>query len=139
MSLKLFACLSFCALCLMWCGISSSNLTAQQRADGIHVLPVSGNIYMIVGAGANITASIGRDGVLLVDTGSAQMSDKVLDTVRQLSAAISAPVPLTPCVGLRCGESVSPYGWSSPAINAIIGSPAPPKPIRYVINTTIAP
>ena len=42
-------------------------------------------------------------------------------------------------MGLRCGEFVSPYGWSSPAISAIIGSPAPPKPIRYIINTTIDP
>src|SRR5207248_5862006 len=118
------------AICFLLCLLCSISEAAQQKLPTaeIHVLPVSGNIYMIVGGGANITASIGRDGVLLVDTGSAQMSDKVLETIRQLSAAIAAPTPLTPCVGLRCGEFVSPYGWSSPAISAIIGSPAPPKP-----------
>ena len=33
----------------------------------------------------------------------------------------------------------SPYGWTSPSLNAIISSPAPPKPIRYIINTSIDP
>src|SRR3970040_151426 len=44
----------------------------------IEVLPVRGNIYVLFGAGANIVASVGGDGVLLVDAGSAAMSDKVL-------------------------------------------------------------
>ncbi len=51
----------------------------------VHVLPVQGNIYMLVGAGGNITVQVGSDGVLLVDTGFAQMSGKVLAAVRQLS------------------------------------------------------
>lgn len=53
----------------------------------VHVLPVQGNIYMLVGAGGNITVQIGSDGVLLVDAGFAQMSGKVLAAVRQLSDA----------------------------------------------------
>jgi cyclase len=51
----------------------------------VHVLPVQGNIYMLVGAGANITVQAGNTGVLLVDTGLAAMSDKVLAAVRTLS------------------------------------------------------
>jgi len=51
----------------------------------VHILPVQGNIYMLVGAGGNITAQVGNDGVLLVDTGVTQMSDKVLAAVRSLS------------------------------------------------------
>jgi cyclase len=51
----------------------------------VHVLPVQGNVYMLVGAGGNITVQIGSDGVLLVDTGFAQMSGKVLAAVRKLS------------------------------------------------------
>jgi cyclase len=54
--------------------------------DGeIHVLPVQGDIYMLVGAGGNITLQAGKDGVLLVDTGLAQMSDKVIAAIRQIS------------------------------------------------------
>jgi cyclase len=51
----------------------------------VHILPVQGNVYMLVGAGGNITVQVGNDGVLLVDTGVAQMSDKVLAAVRTLS------------------------------------------------------
>ena len=44
----------------------------QNRGDGeIHVLPVQGNIYMLIGGGSNITMSVGVDGTLLVDAGTA--------------------------------------------------------------------
>jgi cyclase len=51
----------------------------------VHILPVQGNVYMLVGAGGNITLQVGTDGVLLVDTGVAQMSEKVLAAVRTIS------------------------------------------------------
>ena len=51
----------------------------------LHVLPVQGNVYMLVGAGGNVTLQIGKDGVLLVDTGTAQVSDKVLAEIRKLT------------------------------------------------------
>ncbi len=101
----------------------------------IKVLPVQGNVYMLVGDGANITASIGRDGILLVDTGIASMSAKAMAKVLELVTATTAsPVP-NRCVGLHCPGT--PYGWSSPSLNAIIASPAPPKPIRFIINTSV--
>src|SRR5881394_3505297 len=106
---------------------------ASAFAQDIHVLPVQGNIYMLVGAGGNIAASIGTDGILLVDAGTAQMSPKVLSTVLQLVTAVAASPTPNRCVGLHCAES--PYRWSSPSLNAIIAAPAPPKPIRYIINT----
>ena len=52
----------------------------------IHVLPVRDNIYMLVGAGGNITVQIGKDGILLVDTEYAQLSDKILAAIRKLSS-----------------------------------------------------
>src|SRR5665213_1722275 len=51
----------------------------------VHVLPVQGNVYMLVGAGGNITMQVGKEGVLLVDTMYAGMSDKVLAAVRTVS------------------------------------------------------
>jgi cyclase len=48
-------------------------------------VPVQGNVYMLVGAGGNITLQVGKEGVLIVDTGLPQMSDKVLAAIRQLS------------------------------------------------------
>jgi cyclase len=59
---------------------------AQNPNDGeVHVWPAQGNIYMIVGAGGNITVQAGKDGVLVVDTGSAAMSDKVLAAIKTIS------------------------------------------------------
>src|SRR3974390_13733 len=66
---------------------AASHVLAQQPAgDGeVHVLPVQGNIYLLAGAGGDITVQIGKDGVLVVDTGIAQMSDKVLAAIKKLS------------------------------------------------------
>jgi cyclase len=59
--------------------ISSAN-------DGqVHILPVRGRVSMLVGAGGNITVSAGSDGLLVVDTGTAAMSDKVLAAVKSIA------------------------------------------------------
>ena len=58
---------------------------AAPRSSDIELLPVQGNISMLAGAGSNITVQVGKDGVLLVDTGVAAMSDKVLEAIRTLS------------------------------------------------------
>jgi cyclase len=107
----------------------------SEKPDGqIHVLPVQGNIYMIVGDGANIAASIGPDGILLVDSGRAEGSDRVHAMLLQMATTITASPQPNKCVGLHCPSN--PYGWTSPGMDAIIASPAPPKPIRYIINTS---
>jgi len=106
--------------------------------DGqIHVLPVQGNVYMLVGAGANITASIGKDGILLVDAGAEQMAPKVMSTILQLATQITATPEPNHCLGLHCAQT--PAGWTSPSLNAVISSPAPPKPVRFIFNTSIDP
>jgi glyoxylase-like metal-dependent hydrolase (beta-lactamase superfamily II) len=40
---------------------------------------------MLAGAGGNITIQTGKDGILLVDTGSPAMSDKVIQAIRNFS------------------------------------------------------
>jgi glyoxylase-like metal-dependent hydrolase (beta-lactamase superfamily II) len=68
---------------------AGGNAVAQQRPDlnnvEVHILPVQGNIYMLVGAGSNITVQAGSDGVLVVDTQYAPLSDKILAAIRTLS------------------------------------------------------
>jgi glyoxylase-like metal-dependent hydrolase (beta-lactamase superfamily II) len=54
-------------------------------AAQLHVLPVQGNIYMLVGAGPNITLQIGEDGVLLVDTPPPALVPQVVAEIRKLS------------------------------------------------------
>jgi len=51
----------------------------------IQILPVQGNVWALIGAGGNITVQAGDDGILLVDTGTAEMTDKVLRAVATIS------------------------------------------------------
>ncbi len=51
----------------------------------VQVLPVQGNVWVLIGAGANITVQAGNEGILVVDTGTAAMSDKVLAAIATIS------------------------------------------------------
>lgn len=51
----------------------------------VHTLPAQGNVYMLVGAGGNITVQAGSDGVLLVDTEYAGLADKILAAIHKIS------------------------------------------------------
>jgi len=98
----------------------------------IKVLPVRGNIYVLMGAGANITLSVGLDGVLMVDSGSAEMSDQVLSAVRVVQQWVEA----------RTAAAAPPVLYGAETRNSIIEArraDAPPKPIRYIVATSIAP
>ena len=62
-------------------------LAAQPNFNAVEidVVPVRGNVYMLVGAGGNITAQVGDDGVLMVDTQYAELGERLLAAVRTLS------------------------------------------------------
>lgn len=51
----------------------------------VGTLHVQGNVYILVGAGGNVTVQVGEDGVLLVDTQFAELSDKIVAAIRELS------------------------------------------------------
>lgn len=61
---------------------------AQQQPDfskvEIKVSKVSGNIYMLQGAGGNIAASLGDDGILIVDTEYAPLADKIQAALKSI-------------------------------------------------------
>src|SRR5262245_30965406 len=65
-------------------GVSAKQNPASASGD-VRLLPVQGSVSMVVGAGANITVQAGDDGILLVDTGLAEVSEKVLDLIWPLS------------------------------------------------------
>ena len=54
-------------------------------AQQLRTTHVAGNVFMISGAGGNVTVSTGDNGVLLVDAGSAEMSESLLRAVREIS------------------------------------------------------
>jgi cyclase len=51
----------------------------------VEVLQVRDDIYMLVGQGGNITMQVGDDGVLIVDTQFARMSDAIVGAIREIS------------------------------------------------------
>lgn len=65
-----------------------SPAAAQQNFDAVQIetIPVSGNVYMLVGAGGNVGVSIGEDGTFIIDDQFAPMTDKI-------KAAIAAITP----------------------------------------------
>ena len=116
--------------------VAARSIADQSPRDGqVHVLPVQGNIYMLVADGTNLTASLGADGVMLVNTGSAAMTDKVLAAVNQLANSTVTPPGPNTCFGANCPNA---WGWASPYMNSVISSPAPAKPVRYIVNTSAA-
>lgn len=87
--LSAIACIGF-ALCLS----ASQHLAAQQGAkparpaydDGkVEALPVQGNVHLVAGSGANIAVQVDPDGLLIVDSSVAKMSDAVLAAIRTIS------------------------------------------------------
>jgi cyclase len=55
----------------------------------LHLIPVQGNVYMLMGAGGNITVQVGADGVLLVDTMFAPLAARIAAEIKKIS-----PLPI---------------------------------------------
>ena len=66
---------------------NASGQPPQPNFDAIEVrtLQVRDNIYMLVGAGGNMTVQVGNDGVFLVDTQFAPLSDKIIAAILEIS------------------------------------------------------
>jgi glyoxylase-like metal-dependent hydrolase (beta-lactamase superfamily II) len=98
----------------------------------VKVLPVRGNIYVVMGGGANITLSVGLDGAFMVDSGSEAMSDQVIAAIRAVQQWVEA----------KAAASAPPVAYGAETRNSITEArraDMPPKPIRYIVDTSIAP
>ena len=60
----------------------STALAAQSKVGVLHV---QGQVYLIYGAGSNITMQAGDQAVVLVDSGPASMSAEVMKAIRTVS------------------------------------------------------
>lgn len=90
--------------------------------------PVRENIWMLVGAGANITASVGPDGVFLVNAGEEQASERVLGALDELQAQLNA-------FGALEGRTPE-RGGAETRSRLPVNTRGPAKPIRYIVNTS---
>jgi glyoxylase-like metal-dependent hydrolase (beta-lactamase superfamily II) len=68
----------------------------------------------------------------------------VLDVLEELAVTVQMPLfPLAPCVGPRCpnGAGTGAYTgggwWTNQAVNGMVNSPGSPKPLRYIVSTSI--
>jgi glyoxylase-like metal-dependent hydrolase (beta-lactamase superfamily II) len=55
------------------------------NADGLEVLQLRPNFYVIAGAGGNIGVQVGPDGIVVVDSGTAARADAVVRAVTSIS------------------------------------------------------
>jgi glyoxylase-like metal-dependent hydrolase (beta-lactamase superfamily II) len=102
-----------------------------EAASDVHWWPVRKNIWMLVGAGANITASVGPDGVFLVNAGDARSSARVLTAIQELQGQLNA----FGFLDTRTAEK----GGAETRSRFPVNTHAPPKPIRYIIDTNVLP
>ena len=60
----------------------------QQNLQNVELrmTPVQGNVYVLMGDGGNITVQVGKDGVMMVDTGFAPLAPKAMAEIRKLSS-----------------------------------------------------
>ena len=80
------------SLVIVWGGLALVSAQAPVRSapdpatTEIKVVHVQKNVYLLASAAGNSTAQIGDEGVLLVDTGSAPMAQKLFAAIRTISS-----------------------------------------------------
>src|ERR1051325_5396163 len=73
------------ALSIVSCGVAVLSAQAPAPSAEITVVHVQKNVYLLASSTGNVAAQIGEDGVLLVDTGTAPMAQKLFAAVHTLS------------------------------------------------------
>jgi cyclase len=68
------------------CAFGQAPNTAEPQ---LQMLPIQGNIYVLMGPAANVTVQVGKDGVLLVDTMTEPLAPRIAAEVKKLT-----PLPI---------------------------------------------
>lgn len=64
---------------------AASKTAAPPPAAKIDIIPVQGHVYLLAGGSRNVAVQVGDDGVVYVDSSTADMSDQILKATRTLS------------------------------------------------------
>jgi len=96
--------------------LPGSTAHAQQDWDAVEVrvTPLRGGVHMITAAGGNLGVFLGPDGVLVVDADYAELSERILQRVRELVSASVEP-------GEKAEEAPS--------------TGTPTQTVRFLVNT----
>jgi cyclase len=65
--------------------VSAQPAQTPQQPSRVGVLQIQGNVYLLYGAGANITMQVGDQAVVLVDSGPTEFSDDIRAAIRTVS------------------------------------------------------
>jgi cyclase len=84
--------------------------TGRSGQTAVRVTKVRANIYMITGAGSNITVMPFEQGAVVVDTGTAAMADTVLAAIRELATKPIADIINTSATADHVGGNETLHG-----------------------------
>jgi cyclase len=114
--------------------MAAGSVRAQQTADAIEVVQIKPHIFLLAGAGGNITLSVGKDGVLMVDSGTDADADRVLAAIRQIQREVDSRDAAI--------EAATRVKWGAETRSSLIAerdTRQPAKPIRFIVNTHYDP
>ena len=110
----------------------SHALLAQQHAStiigGLEAIQIRPNVYVLFGAGANVTLHVGGDGLVLVDSGSGDRAGELLEAVKSIS-----PRPIR----LIINTSADPDHVGGNATLGGAGVPISPDPFALESHATV--
>jgi cyclase len=105
----------------------------SQNIGGVEVMHVKGPIFMFTAGGSNVTASIGPDGVLLVDTGPAETADKLKAAILEVQKQVAMARALTIAPPVGGAETKS----ATQTMLFTYNTPKPSTdPVRFIMNTS---
>jgi glyoxylase-like metal-dependent hydrolase (beta-lactamase superfamily II) len=112
-------------------GLAGSLQAQTLKFGNIEALRASdGAVWVFFGAGGNITASVGPDGVLLVDSGATARTPEFLNALQQVQKYVASQVQ-PPAIRWGAEGQLSILDYRD--------GPASVKPVRYIVNTSDHP
>ena len=119
------------ALVLSW-HLGAHGVLAQQHPStitaGLETIQIRPNVYVIFGAGANVTVHVGEDGLVLVDSGSSDKADDLLKALKLIS-----PRPIR----LIINTSADADHVGGNAVAGSTGVPVSPDPFARENHATV--
>ena len=108
-------------------GLHAQQSAPRRDTGALNVLPVQRNVSMIVGAGGNVAAQVGNDGVLLVDTGAAAQANAVAAAVRTLTGRALHTIVNS--------QSAADHTGATGALVKLLGGG--PQPVRVLAHDNV--
>ena len=73
---------------LLWAGLAAGASAQQEDLSGVQIksVPLAPHLYLLTGAGGNIAALTGTDGVLLVDDEFGTLAERLRAALKALGA-----------------------------------------------------